>query len=747
MIDWKVEEIISKYNIDKYYPRYRKMIEAKRLIIALAQHWDKKRVLCVCVSNICKLQFQKAIASVENVNVDYYVVEYADCYIKNTIAPIEKDFDTDYDEVWIISCKGRFFVYKGLEQSFSCDIKDLYVYFDLKGLVLDDEWYSLFQHNTGEFTSLSNEILQLWNNHPVIEYLLLKEQCNRSSSIDEKRIILIKMLFVALYIRDFLEAFRLLDILVEYDDTFSGVKSCLVELINYVTEKLHKREQKDVFCAWIDKVPYVDFGKLQSVYEICKNRALIFRNFYTMNPYTIPSFAQMFAGKKPIDGEGIFVGKDDIENGELINALEDKGYDVLFVGADFESHTALKHQSTRFHDEFTPCSIVLWDSIRGILNSDKPVFVIGQIGIEGHEPNMSISLCNEKNLESRYNSCLNHIDKQLSFYINLLNESCTEIIMSDHGKKDFKTRFHIIMAIKSKDIKKGFNDSLYSLLDFKSLVMDIIDGGGSDSPLRIKERDYVEIQDYNHMSGFDIGVAIKKRGRIDDLIRGYRGIITKEYIYIHFSNGNEWLSQNDAHVILPYEPTWFQRESDLVGCSDPGVIEKLKRLSCKNTISENQIAIHEKYNKYVWKIYNNAIDKNKRKIELVNKLFSSFLNSEVALRFGGYHSYGLITILTEENKNKIACIIDKNRECLCSKMGIQVVSKVPKEIRKIVISSKGYDSDFVPGITEMDQGRIEIINLYEYLRKCGIVCKWNCFDFEPDYNDYDVDYPFDDFYL
>lgn len=743
MIDSLINNYIIENHIDKYYPSFQKKLHAQEMIVDIAKKWVGKKVLCICTSNLCRQYFEKAVFEVDGLDVQYIVIEKGDCYVTNTVTIDDAFLAEDYDEIWNISNRGSFFVNNYFREK-KLKFFSLYDCFEERELIFEDEWFSLLQHNVGEFTSKNIETLSKWNNYPIVEFLDLKAKYKNSDDLRRKRMYLEKMLFVALYIKDFSATFELLDELIKIDDEYLKIKNALSSILLNVKDMLAARNKDDIFVYWIDKVPYVDFDKLPGIYDLCKTRALNFEQFYTMNPYTIAGFAQMFAGKKPVDDSGCFLSEQGLESSYFIDLLKQKGYRTCFVSSDFERCIDDDNKTTAFHDEFASSSEVIWDCINNLLKSDKPMLVVGQMAIEGHEPNMSIGINRYTNRDERYNECLNYIDKQVCFYDEWMPNSITRIFMSDHGKAAFRSRFHIFLSVVSNKIPPKSDDSMHCLLDYKDLILDII--GGKQNLLEGKSREYVEIQDYNHMSGFDIGVVIKNKRSIEPLIRGYRGIITRKHIYVKFSNGNEWLSINDESVVYPFEPSWYQRKDDLDESVSPEEIQTFRQLVDSCAISEKIVKAREKYNSYVWAIYNKAIDKNLKKVNLINEIFYGFPTTSIAIRFGGYHTLGLLSILTAKNREKIKYIIDRNKNCLCSKYDIPILDKVPCDIEIVVISSKIFSNEIDQYPNGEKHSNVKYINLYEILKNNGISCRFNCFEFEADDDDYEVGYPFEEFW-
>ena len=110
MIDKMLQELILKYDLDMYYPRYRKKLQALKIIQELASCWMNKKVLCICVSDLCKRHFEKAVCD-NDVAIDYFVIDDADCYISNVAVFDDQKVDySQYDEIWNISYRGSFFI-------------------------------------------------------------------------------------------------------------------------------------------------------------------------------------------------------------------------------------------------------------------------------------------------------------------------------------------------------------------------------------------------------------------------------------------------------------------------------------------------------------------------------------------------------------------------------------------------------------------------------------------------------------
>ena len=119
----------------------------------------------------------------------------------------------------------------------------------------------------------------------------------------------------------------------------------------------------------------------------------------------------------------------------------------------------------------------------------------------------------------------------------------------------------------------------------------------------------------------------------------------------------------------------------------------------------------------------------------------------IALRMGGDHSAELYSRLPDEYKEKIVCFIDNNKDCLCKKFGIPIMTleeAQEKNIKAIVLSSfKHLDMLRKESITYSNN--IFIIDIYKELQKNGICCNDNFYmDIQMRDEDYDVGFPFDE---
>ena len=83
-----------------------------------------------------------------------------------------------------------------------------------------------------------------------------------------------------------------------------------------------------------------------------------------------------------------------------------------------------------------------------------------------------------------------------------------------------------------------------------------------------------------------------------------------------------------------------------------------------------------KYFKYIHMIYDNAKEKNCKKLEIINQIISGYADESIYIRLGGFYCKQIYGVLTKENRKKIAGIIDLNSNCKCAKLGLPIYTSI-----------------------------------------------------------------------
>ncbi len=221
---------------------------------------------------------------------------------------------------------------------------------------------------------------------------------------------------------------------------------------------------------------------------------------------------------------------------------------------------------------------------------------------------------------------------------------------------------------------------------------------------------------------------------------GYHGIVTKEYMYIHFTDGREWFIRrdNDKFVSEPvlwrnyiYDESKVQHYRDIVRRQEENVPDFSEKL---------------KYSSYIHKVYNNAKAMNFRKCELVNQEISQYPDKSIFVRLGGVYGRYVYDMLIEDNRKKIGGFVDLNPDCACAAIGLPIytsIEQLPDSAKYILPSNENFIDRAEKECAESKKN-LQVLNFHEMLSEYGIKSNKCIALFQPSDEDYDVGFPFDE---
>ncbi|MCR5235799.1 MAG: hypothetical protein K6E34_01185 [Lachnospiraceae bacterium] len=744
-INKRLNDIIIKYDLDEVYPYFRDYLRAQELIDELIVSWKGKKIICICNSQNCRYYIENRIMD-DDYEVDFEIIHFAEPGF-NPDSEAGKAFkkirEGNYDEIYVAGYNGSSLIGHYL-RLLGLGYHTLYDHFALNGLYLDREWYDLLHDNRGYESHESNQRLYTQRNPEILEFFDISQRYRHTEKNDKlSGIYLKKLIFISLFIHDFVEFFKYINeyICLIGDEAFQNAKQDVEELLKDISDCLAERKRRDIIIHWVDKVPYKDLKDADYLYNEVRENSVFFTQMYTMCPYTGPTFIQMFGEGKPVDdgswGEW-FGGGRGIKGWKVIKDIDDAGYSFMSFDRNFRSFPKSFIPREPI-DAYAAASDQMWTVLSYILESEKPMVMYVHLCLETHDPFWFPDMDDElmENRDKRYHQGIKAVDRQLRFYSSLYNDELIRIYMSDHGKEDYQSRFHCFFSIASKEYPVKKVDSLLCWLDFGTIMSSLLRG----KPILFDKlgREYVELQDLNWISGEPQMIAVREKAPITWFLMGFRGALTKDHIYLKFNTGNEWFQKNDEYANV-FEPGWFQREDDVISCSD----ELLKTFRDRAGETDPEIVKrYDKYNKYLQIIFKKAYPENIRKIKLLNELFESFGDETVSLRMGGPHSCGLYSVLTPENRKRIRYIVDPDPECCCKTLGIPIIP-APAEGGVLVLSSLKH-RDFLLKEAEGYGKGIRPVDPYSYLEEKGISCRFDCYCFEPAVEDYEVGFPMEAF--
>lgn len=340
------------------------------------------------------------------------------------------------------------------------------------------------------------------------------------------------------------------DILNIYYNLLNDLKT----LFENIRNVLLKRNGKDIVMFWIDAVPYMQLKWLNYVYNK-KETSCFFENVYTVTPYTRPTMHTLLQGNMIIDDYEKCIPEIDETNSEVIQDLQNAGYDYLYVGYNGTNNISPKYrmENSDLDHEYakmiSACTIY-WEMLCELVQCKNPVLCMVHSAVETHEPYISLSLDDTRSyqiseiLEKGQNKqTYQYLDKQLEFYSSFLGEDMTKIYMSDHGNiidwnkwKFTEQRIKTFFLIEGKKINPRYIRDIFSYKNFKHIVKWLLCNSMND--LQTALSDFAMVQEVDTWDPHAVANYIKKGNKESGM--SFRGVVTKNDKYFRIGNGNEF---------------------------------------------------------------------------------------------------------------------------------------------------------------------------------------------------------------
>ena len=741
-INAALNEVIFKYHLDRYYPHYRNMYEAERILCDIISEIKRDNRKAVFVGDD-----KTGIAFIQNIVRDYKGIRFLfynryDTELKNL-----ESVNLEDCEVYLTSFYGAEYIERWFRVH-EIQYKWIYDIFGERGYFLQREFFVFGKEDLLNLVA-PREIIHDsrigYTESIQCELYCQQNKYENTDNAETKRIALEKSLFLSLYMRNFVEARKYIPLLTQYDSKFEKVWDEIQNLLHMAKEAIVNKNQKDIIMYWLDALPYGDEKNMPYLQSVFQN-SVVFDNAFTYIPYTHSALRAMFLGKKDIDDQAYRIKNITIENSPVIQFLEERGYHIKVFSGYLNDSIPFDYQSDRFYiDGYVPCSLKLWDMLSEmLLESEKTLWLVH--AMDTHFPFLN-SMMRDNNYHDkkvRQKQVRLEIDELLAFYESFISKESVRIYMSDHGKKygAIHEDFHVVFSIYKRSLEPRRVQGLFSLLDFGTVLKQII------MEENIKEedfvREYIEVGNMDRYSFHDLQALFQNKKELSLLYFGYKGIIDQDYIYIHYRTGKEWLARrNDVPACNPL--LFLNCDNDICNSERLGYY--------RNLAGEYPVALEQddkfKYSKYLYYLYDNILRQSnvKERIDKINQLIADYPAASVAIRTGGIHSATLYYVLTQENKAKIWGFIDDDNECQCSRLPLPVahtsqIEKIKKEgVMAIVLSSYDY-LDILRKESRKWPKEIAILDIYSWLEENGIMCTGNFYRPEIIETDYDVGFPF-----
>lgn len=742
-INEKLDQIIFKYHLDQYYPHYRNMCEAKKVLKGIISDIIKKNQKVLFVGDD-----KTGLNFIQNMSRDYINIHF--CLYDRldlTFHKLEAVNWKEYEDIYLISYYNVEFVERWFRQR-KVKYKWIYDIFEQFKLVLQNEFFAFgkadllplipnYRHTNKRWT----ETIQCYL---YCEQSKLKDTSN--SSIRHMR--LEKCLFLSLYIRNFIEAQKYVEQLSGEDEQYERLWKEILDLLNEAKEIIRKRQKKDIVLFWMDALAYGDEKNMSYLRGIME-KSIVFENAISHTGYTHSEIRALFLGKREIDDHAYRTLKITRENSPIIQMLEEQGYDIKISSGVFNDSFSFQYLSEQFFsDLYTPGSMMLWDMLSHMVAEEKKIFYIVHI-MDTHDPYLGGEWYNDIYRttydwkEKQYMLSKQETDKLLAFYDMFKNENAYYIYMSDHGKDPAAKRHHALFNVYHRNLHPKRITGIFSSLDFGIVLKQII----MDGSIKEQEflREYAEIIRADRYNFENIRSILKGEGPLTMYYFGAKGIVDENYIYFHYKTGKEWLQKRE-NIPLCNPLLFYDCEDDIC---DTGLLPRYRELA--GTYPEDVIKDEKfKYSKYLYYLYYNLLKYNNvgECVKMINFLLKDYSNNSIAIRMGGEHSVVFYYILSEENKKKIWGFIDENSACLCCKYGLPVIgTKNMKELEaigiKAVLLSSYKNLNFLREESKILSDNIDVLDIYDYFEKNGIKCKREFYEVTGMKEDYDVGFPFE----
>lgn len=762
-INQKLDDIIFRYGLDACYPNYRPCQKAQAIVRQIIAGWSPdERIACVVTDKDDKRFFEMSMT--EDRNVDFYV-----CKRKPKLhgyghylldASLHDLLENQYDRVYAISIDGLAWVESWL-RAHDVAFISLYQLFEQQGLFLDFPYRDFLYGKFGGCLDGMGDEQHAAN--ITTEMAHVRNRALAAKDNGTKCLELRKLFFLSIVARDFLLAEECINDLHtsdfhEYDAAWQDVQHLLEE----IKESLATKAKETVFAFWIDATSYQGLSMLPRLTKIIK-QGIHFDDMFSATPYTHPTARAVFCQKKNIDEEGYKIKHITLSNSPMLRMLEEKGYTFKILSEYLGNMFSGRYKTGMVTKAMGPSSYVIWNGIAEALRSEEKRFILMHCVQETHgegifpSPKMSDDdlgrledIWNARKLASIVYSTRNYFDKEIEYYESMLPKEAMKILFSDHGSlRTLDIRDQTFLGIVGEGIPSRAIDRMCSTLDFKNIFEMALDGDYSMDGIG---HDYVELQDVPAYSGRLIADFIQNQSGPDQLYLGYRGVVTKEYFYLRFSVGVEYLEHRSKIVNFQNRVAGNPNNPDGANIfrshvCDERLLPKFRKLAKVEDPDAFRV-IKSKFSKYYLKIYENIWNRIDHISALMNQLVAES-PAPIALRMGGLHTAFIIDELTDENKKKIGAILDPSPECLCSKYGYPVISpadfmaqRAGKEIKTVILSSFVH-RDMLSAEAKSYRD-VDVVEFYDWMAAHGVSTEVDLTGYTPAKEDFDVNFPFDE---
>lgn len=745
-INWKLDEIIQKYQLDEYYPRYGNLRKAEQAIRSMADSWAaEENILCIAIGRskgkawLDEKHFRKPLTDRQRDQVMVLSIILEDQVLSKSdetyewqacdFAPLERVKYEEYSRVLIISNSGDNFVGFWLRKHKIQYIR-LYDYLAACGIkdVGRDEYYDFIPDKRDSRFNFEN------HRQPCAAWAFYEEhQLYDMYEEQELRLIIArKLFFLALILRNFLLAEKYLKNLYDSGEQSARYKKAwqeILSLLDFARISMLQRKQRDIFAVWIDQVGYDEAVRDMPFVASLQNKSIWFKDMITVTSFTRETWRTLYTAKYLVDDDTNSINNINMNNSPLLRILEGNGYCAKVYGEYSQLIFPERYHAKDCFQHYVPLSVMLWDMFRCTIMEKRPTFGMLHC-LDTHEPFLYCGEENDSNLTEYTERMIlsrKEADGQIEFYTKLMGENTTTIIFSDHGRENFYPRQHVFLSVYGKKYRSRQVEGLCSNIDFHRMVRQLVETGEVHENELYRDVAYIQGMPILSKRVFKkiIDVFVVARPQMCLPFRGYKGVVSKEYVYMHFAGGWEWLSRRDK--VQP-SPAWYRRDDDIC---DASMLPQMRELAGIEYGKEPpEYGFRSEDYMFLQDLYRNNYYYNFRKITLIRRLMQN-ISGRTAIYSGNYISRELYLAMTLEQRKKIVCVIDGSKECDCAALGLQVSSleeAASLGVTNILTASRIIDAQLQEYVKSIS-GNIHVFGLYGWFEAHGYHTKYNFSDF------------------
>lgn len=726
-IDIELGKIIERYRLDRHYPAYRTSMQACGYIrkwVERLSGLDTKILFITMDDSVLRMIY--GWASGDNI----FVIQISAIKeLDNHLVQLK-----NADKIYVVAYTRTVEILHWLWRH-DLDAESLYDVLEDSHIYCQMEFYRFFPPFV-----LSEELKLNGGNAELnvdgtaatlYEYYYQKQRLQHCGSGEDKRRLNEKLFFLAICMKNFIEAERILAEVSsreEYMMCWQEIKA----LLDRIKEILEGKRQKHIIVYWLDALSCEDAENLEYLQEQRKH-SFYFHNAFTVTPYTYPTFKTMFYGICQIDDLGYQIKYSDLHKSPLLQDITDHGYDYKIMSNYINKRLDPQYICDYYGRQIlnVPCSEAFWGLTRQIVLDCRPTFYLVHALAELHSPRLSVRRDNyeQKYLtraETMYTQ-FEELNEQLRFYDQMMGDDPYRIYMSDHGPEGVAiNKLHICFQIYNAAWENKEVNKLFCLLDFPKIIHKLLVREKIDDTTW--EREYIPIQDVD----FYNSVWLRSTLSIDSLeyllLRtAYKGVVTSEYIYMYYKTGDELFHKwSDGRYVPDLAFVNSRKDSALLNDLRKKAGEFPKEL-------DTDLQFEHSQNTYI--ILGNIRRTVLKVAKLLDEKLAGYAGGSIALRSGGYHTLQLCSVLSQESRKKIGGIIDRDSNCMGKKLGYQIYApddKLPDNIKAVLLSTYKNLGEFKDEANKT-YNDLEIIDIYQYWRDYGYTfTKDFCFGLDTD---------------